>query len=127
MNKPNITTLEAADCLLLLKSAAEPMVAAKLARKLRLSGSRETQRRHVRAIIKYLRDNGSQIVATQWGGYFLTEEPALWRDYLEGRQIDAKRILGETHKRKRMLTDSQGQGVLFEQRICYGVASMRIR
>jgi biotin operon repressor len=124
VSKINITTLEAANCLSLLKSAAEPMVAANLARKLLLSGSRETQRRHVRALIKHLRDNGSQIVATQWGGYLLTDDPVLWRDYLDGRQIDAKRILGETHKRKRMLADSKGQGVLFEQRIRCGVATM---
>jgi biotin operon repressor len=124
VTKVNITTLEAAKCLSFLESAAAPIVAAELAKKLRLSGSHETQRRHVRAIIKYLRDNGSQIVATLQGGYFLTEDPVLWRDYLEGRQIDAKRILGETHKRKKMLTDSQGQGVLFENRICFGVASM---
>lgn len=125
MTKPNITALEAARCLSLLEEAAEPFVAAALARKLHLPGSRESQRRHVRAIVEHLRDNGLQIVATLQNGYWLTEDSALWRDYLEGRQIDAKRILGETHKRKRMLADAQGQGLLFEQRqrLCCGCAT----
>lgn len=122
MNKANITTLEAARCLSLLETAAEPMVAAKLARRLILAGSRETQRRHVRAIVEHLRDNGSHIVATLTSGYWLTKDDRIWRDYLEGRQIDAKRILGETHKRKR-IAGSKGQGMLFEMRICCGVAT----
>lgn len=123
MAKINITASEAAGCLRVLEVAAEPIVAADLAKKLYLPGSRESQRRHVRAIVKHLRDNGSQIVATLWGGYFLTEDSQLWRDYLEDRQIDAKRILGETHKRKRMLADAAGQGLLFNQRIHCGVAT----
>ncbi len=123
MTKLNITTLEAAKCLSFLESADEPLVAAELARKLRLSGSRESQRRHVRALVEHLRDNGSMIIATLQNGYWLTEDSALWRDYLEGRQIDAKRILGETHKRKRTLADAQGQGLLFEQRLCCGCAT----
>jgi len=98
-------------------------VAAKLAARLFLPGNRETQRRHIRAIVKLLRDNGSRIIATLWGGYFLTDDPQLWRDYLEGRQIDAKRILGETHRRKRMLADAQGQGMLFDNRARCGVAT----
>ncbi len=127
MTKPNITTIETAECLRLLSNAADPIVAADLAGRLYLTGSRETQRRHVRAIVKQLRDNGSMIVATLCGGYFLTNDPHLWRDYLEGRQIDAKRVLGITHKRKRMLTDAAGQGVLFKPpRIACGVASMGV-
>lgn len=122
--KPNITTLEAAKCLSFLESAGEPIVAAKLAKKLRLSGSRESQRRHIRAIIEHLRDNGSMIIATLQAGYWLTEDTSLWRDYLEGRQIDAKRILGETHKRKRILASAQGQGLLFKpQRTVCGCAT----
>lgn len=123
MIKPNITTPEIANCLSILESANKPLVAADLAKKLGLSGSRETQRRHIRAIIKHLRNNGSKIIATLWGGYFLTTDPQLWRDYLEGREITAKRIFGETHKRKRRLTDSQGQGVLFDLRQRGGVAT----
>ena len=67
----------------------------------------------MRAIIKHLRDNGSHIVATLSGGYFLTQDFMLWSDYLAGKQIDAKRILAETHKRKRMLIDGHKQGHLF--------------
>jgi len=106
----------------LLETAAESMVAAELAKRLRLAGSRETQRRHIRAIVEHLRKNGSHIVATLTDGYWLTKDDNLWRDYLEGRQIDAKRILGETHKRKRFV-NSQGQGTLFNMRICCGVAT----
>lgn len=57
------------------------------------------------------------IVATQQQGYWLTEDEQLWKEYLEGRQIDAKRILGETHKRKRQLADAQGQRFLFDRRV----------
>lgn len=123
MAKINITASEAAECLRVLESATEPIVAADLARKLYLVGNRESQRRHVRAIVEHLRKNGSQIVATRRDGYSLIEDSQLWRDYLDGRQIDAKRILGETHKRKRMLADAAGQGLLFSQRIRCGVAT----
>lgn len=102
------------------------MVAAALAAALWLSGNRESQRRHVRAIVEHLRDNGSMIVATLQQGYWLTEDSQLWKDYLEGRQIDAKRVLGETHKRKRMLADAKGQGLLFGQKVCCGVATRGI-
>lgn len=126
MTKPNITGFEVAECLRLLESAAEPVVAADLAQKLGLTGSRETQRRHVRAIIQQLRDNGSMIVAALQDGYFLTEDLQLWRDYLESRQIGAKRVLGKTHRRKKMLADAAGQGLLFGMRVHYGCASCRI-
>lgn len=123
MSEPNITTDEAARCLAILESAAEPMTAALLAARLYLSGSRETQRRHVRALIKHLRDKcGSHIIATLWGGYLLTDDMQIWRDYINGRQIDAKRILAVTHKRKRILAGND-QGVLFDNRIRCGVAT----
>jgi len=121
--KANVTAEEAARCLRVLQDIAKPIVAADLAKKLALGGSRETQRRHVRAVIEHLRDNGSMVVATRQQGYWLTEDEGLWKDYLEGRQIDAKRVLGETHKRKRMLADAKGQGLLFDKRIRYGVAT----
>ena len=126
MTKANVTTDQAAKCLGILKKAAAPIVAADLAAKLGLSGSRESQRRHVREIVKHLRDNGSWIVATLKGGYWLTMDEKLWRDYQEGRQIEAKRIIGSAHKEKKMLTDSQGQGLLFERRVRCGVASMGV-
>jgi len=121
MPGPNITAEETAKCLRVLEQAQKPMVAVELARSLQLAGCRESQRRHVRAIIKHLRDNGSMIVATRQEGYWLTEDSSLWRDYLEGRQIDAKRILDETHKRKKQMTE--GQGFLFDMRIRCGVAT----
>jgi len=103
MIKPNVTTYETAGCLRILEKVEEPIVAADLARRLYLAGNRETQRRHIRAIVEHLRKNGCWIVATLQAGYWLTKNYELWRDYLEGRQIDAKRILGETHKRKKCL------------------------
>jgi len=112
MNEPNVTTDACAACLRILQSSNEPLVAAELAVRLQLAGNRETQRRHIRAIVKHLRDNGSRIVATLAGGYWLTEDDELWREYNEGRQIDAKKIFAETHRRK-MLMDQKGQGVLF--------------
>lgn len=123
MNSPIITTEEAANCLAILKSATKPIVAADLAARLRLSGSRETQRRHVRAIIEHLRKNGSWIVGLNPEGYYLTKESQrqIWNDYLAGRQIDAKRILAVTHKSKKMLQDRTGQGFLFGQRMSVGL------
>lgn len=124
MSEPNITTDEAAECLRVLQAARGPIVAAGLARRLRLSGVRETQRRHVRAIIEHLRkEDGSMIVANRAVGYFLTSDRQMWSDYLAGRAIEAKRIFAEVHKRKRMLAYGKGQGVLFEQRIQCGVAT----
>jgi len=105
------TTDQAAECLRILKAAEQPIVAADLAKRIRLAGSRETQRRKVRAIVKQLRDSGAMIVATLQGGYLLTDDVKIWRDYLNGRQIDAKKVLGKTHRTKKMITDGQGQGL----------------
>ena len=123
MTDVNITTEEAAECLRVLQEAPEPIVAAGLAARLRLSGSRETQRRHVRAIIEYLRDAGSWIVATNRDGYSLTADTRAWRNYQEHRQNNAKHTLGVTHKRKRMLAGGRGQGILFDTRRRCGVAT----
>ena len=106
-------TSEEALCLDMLKAASEPMTAAEIGRRLELAGSRETQRRHVRAIVKSLRETGAMIVATLQGGYWVTDDEQLWRDYLEGRSIDARRILGEAHKQKKQLADATGQQLLF--------------
>lgn len=90
------------------------MTAVELAAELRLPGSRETRRRHVRELIRKLRETGSMIIATLQDGYFLTDDPQLYQDYLNGKQIDAKKVLGKTHKQKKMLTEvGSGQGVLF--------------
>jgi len=121
MSKPNITTEQANRLLAILQKANCTIVAADLAARLRLAGTRETQRRHVRAIIKHLRDNGNWVVATLQGGYFLTTDRRLWNDYNEGRQIDAKRVLAITHKRERTLFNSAGQGVLFGPVVMTGI------
>lgn len=114
MRQVDVTSDEPARCLGVLKQAARPVVAADIACRLGLGGKRETQRRHVRAIVKRLREVGSMIVATLNGGYWLTDDEQLWKEYLEGRKIDAKRIIGEAHRRKKMVTDNQGQGLLFQ-------------
>jgi len=123
LRRPDVTTEEAARCLEILESAAAPIVAADLAAELNLAGSRETRRRHVRAIIRRLRRCGAMIVATLNDGYFLTDDWQIWHDYLSGRQIDAKKVLGETHRRKKMLADAAGQGLLFDMHMCGGVAT----
>jgi len=111
----NVTTQETARCLGLLGKQTAPVVAVKLANMLGLTGSHETKRRHVRAIVKRLRDKGSMIVAVGMSGYFLTEDPDIWKDYQERRQITAKRIMGETGRRKRMIASAKGQGMLFKE------------
>lgn len=124
MSKPNVTTSEMARCLEILRSATEPMVAAGIAARIYLAGKRETQRRHVRAIVKALRESGSMIVATLQGGYYLTEDENMWRKYLNGRQIDAKSILKETHRKKKVLAEANGQELLFDNRIVGGSATI---
>ena len=116
MGKPNITSDLAASCLAVLEAADAPLRAIAIARRLHLAGSRETQRRHVRAVVKLLRDKGCRIAASLHGGYFLAEEDDVWRAYLRSRQIDAKIVLGVTHKQNRMLTTASGQGLLFGRR-----------
>lgn len=106
------TRTEAADLLRLLKTARTPQTAADLARRLGLPGLRETQRRHIRALAEQLRSEGCWVVASD-AGYLLTTDAGVWRDYLEGRKIDGKRVIGTAHRAQRMLTDAAGQGLLF--------------
>ena len=103
-----------ARCLELLRAADKPIVAADLAGRLGLAGTRETQRRKVRAMVKNLRDDGAMIVATIDAGYFLTDDRKIFQDYLDGKQISAKQVIGETGRRKKMIRDSHGQGMLFK-------------
>jgi len=118
----SVTTLEAAKCRRLLETAFEWLTAAQIAAYLQLAGKRETQRRHVRAIIRQLRDNGSKIVASLQGGYWLTkDDDSLWKDYNEHRQIHAKRIIGEAARRKKQIA-SPGQEFLFDTRQPVGCA-----
>ena len=120
--KPNVTTDHLARCLVRLQNADGPATAAELAGMLALAGCRETRRRHVRAIIKDLRNRGHWIIATLTGGYWLTGDLAIWTDYLDGRAIDAKRIIGEASGRKRIVTaDAQGQGLLFKPTCSTGI------
>ncbi len=97
----------------ILRSVNGPLVAADIAVKLGLTGKRETQRRHVRELIKQLRDNGAQIVASLTEGYRLTNDDEANKRYLDDRQIGAKRVFGETHRKKKMLFNDRGQGLLF--------------
>lgn len=114
MRRTNVTTETAAAALAILKAAQRPMTAIEIAVRLDLSGKRETKRRKVRAIVKDLRDSGARIVASLEGGYWLTEDPQIWQQWNDGRQIEAKQILAETHRRKRqLLADKSGQRFLF--------------
>ncbi len=113
MNHNKYTTDEAARCLNLLRSQG-PLKAAALAAKLGIGGKRETQRRHVRAIIRHLREDcGEMIVANLNDGYFVTNDFKLWQSYLDGRSIEAKGTIGRAYRQKRMVSDANGQGLLF--------------
>ena len=114
MNRVTITAYNAARCLAILKAASGPIVAADLARRLGLTGSRESQRRQVREIISRLRDQGEWIVANTQGGYLLTDDPAEWARYNTDRANNGKRVIGRSHNRNKMLTDSRNQGLLFQ-------------
>jgi biotin operon repressor len=100
-------------CLTLLQASDDWMTAAELASRLGIDGLRETQRRVVRDLIKQIRAAGHWVLASLTEGYYLTDNAAVWKDYLEGRQIDAKRVIGEAGRHKRMVCDKSGQGLLF--------------
>ena len=120
MDSNDVTTDELAQCLAILKSAAGPMTAAQIAARLGLAGCRETQRRRVRAMTLALRDKGVRVAATQQNGYYIAQNDAAWRAYLDGRQIEAKTVLGVTHPRIRQVVESKGQGLLYGQRLTTG-------
>ncbi len=119
MNRPTITTSNAAACLAILKAAEGPIVAADLAKRLGLASDRESQRRQVRAIVAHLRDQGEWISA-KTGGYQLTDDAALWAAYNAGRAIDGKRVIGQSHNRTKAAVDSRGQGLLFQPPVSCG-------
>ncbi|HOT73759.1 MAG TPA: hypothetical protein PLX18_11460 [Anaerohalosphaeraceae bacterium] len=106
-------TEECTKVMILLSRAAGPMTAIQIAERLGLGGSHETKRRQVRAIIKQLREEGEWIVSTNWDGYWLTEDAAVWRKFLEQEKIEAKQLIGEVQRRQKMITDRFGQGYLF--------------
>jgi len=105
----------AVKCLQLFEGAAGVrfMTAAEIAEILCLPGNRETQRRAVRTLVEYLRERGSMIIANLTDGYLLTYDTQIYKEYLDGRQIDAKRLLGETGRQKKSIIDGKGQGFLF--------------
>ena len=114
MTDMNVQSGQAAHVVRLLQAAESPLTAEVLGRRLRLHGSIETQRRRVRAIVQYLRDECSEwIIAFNPAGYWLTDDEQVWLDYCEGRKIDAKKILGKAHRRQKMITSDRGQGLLF--------------
>ncbi len=121
MNRPTITTRNAAGCLAILKATGEPIFAADLAKRLGLAGSRESHRRQVRAIITHLRDQGEWICATTQGGYLLTTDRQLWSQYLVHRHIDAIQVIGQSYNRSKAAVDSQGQGLLFRPPVSCGI------
>jgi len=124
MNEPNITTDQVAECLGILKRADKFMTAAEIAVHLGIAGCHESQRRHIRALVKELRDqDGEMIVANNRDGYWLTKDLKIWADYVEHRAIDAKTMLAEVSSRKKII-DKTGQGILFDNRIPAGVATM---
>lgn len=108
-----ITAFEKSQCLTILQEAHAPLKAIDIARQLGIHGQRETLRRRVRGIVLALRDEGSFIVAANPDGYWLTEDQQLWTDYLEGRVISGKRCIGDASRKKRMVSDASGQGLLF--------------
>lgn len=110
----HVTASDAARCLWILEEASEPLVAVDIAARMNLGGTRESRRRQVRAIVHNLRESGSMIVATLTGGYWLTEDVETWRRWNEDRQIDAKQIIGESHRRQKQAAEAgSGQGMLF--------------
>lgn len=108
--------------LVLLQNSDKPLIAVDIADKVGIKGEHESKRRKVRALVKELRDEGIMIVANIDNGYWLTDEAAIWRDYNEGNKIDALKILTETNKRKKMLADKNGQGLLFANTAKMGIA-----
>jgi hypothetical protein len=128
MSEPIITTDQVAGCLSILKAADKFMTAAEIAIRLGIGGEHETKRRHIRALVKKLRDShGSMIVANTRDGYWLTTDVKIWQDYINDRAIDAKVMLAEVSNRKRMLAGTKGQGMLFNNRIQAGCATVGVR
>ncbi|MCE5184961.1 MAG: hypothetical protein LLF76_02405 [Planctomycetaceae bacterium] len=115
---PNVTTDLLARCLAVLRNAEGPVTAAEIAARVYLGGNRESRRRHVRAIIAELRCRGHWIVAANALGCWLTADETIWKDYLEHRTIDGRRIIGEASRRKKaVLVDAKGQALLFSPKI----------
>ncbi|MGH2271359.1 hypothetical protein ACQ9LF_06130 [Anaerohalosphaeraceae bacterium U12dextr] len=109
----DVTAFEKSRCLSILLNAHKPLKAIDIAQHIGIYGQRETLRRRVRRIVQTLRNEGVFIVAANPDGYWLTEDQQLWIDYLEGRVISSKRCIGDASRKKRMVSDVNGQGLLF--------------
>jgi hypothetical protein len=98
-----------------LRKATEPIVAVQLAGRAGICYGlgHEAKRRHVRQVVHDLRKLGHKIVSSTIGGYWLTEDDALWSEYLDKRMIDAKRLIGDAKRKQRQLDANKGQGMLF--------------
>jgi len=118
----NITTDEMGQVLRTLQQSNVFILAIDIAARLGLRGNHESNRRHIRSIVKKLREDGSKIISNMTDGYFLTDDDAIYREWLNDKTIDAKTILAKIHKAKQMLKDSAGQGLLFSQKIHDGCA-----
>ena len=115
-----ITTPELALTISILDAAKGPMTAIEIAAKLHLEGCRESQRRHVRAIIEELRNKGVRVVANQIDGCWIAKDDNEWREYLEGRKIEAKQQIGEAHRRKKC-SYNDGTIAMFDQQVGTGI------
>jgi len=104
----------------ILQRANAPMTAIEIAAMLHLDGCRESQRRRVRAIIEELRNRGVKVVANQTAGCWIAKNEEQWRDYLEGRMIEAKHQIGEAYNRKQC-TYEDGTIAMFGQCVSVGV------
>lgn len=115
-----ITGPELAKTVSILQQATGPMTAIEVAARLGLAGCRESQRRHVRAIIEELRNKGVRIVANQIDGCWIAKGDQEWREYLEGRKIEAKQQIGEAHRRKKCCYED-GTTAMFGQQVGTGI------
>ena len=115
-----VTTPELAKTISILQQAGKPMTAIEIATRLGLEGCRESQRRHVRAIIEELRNKGCRIAANQRDGCWIARGDQEWRQYLEGRKIEAKQQIGEAHRRKKC-TYEDGTIAMFGQQVGVGI------
>ena len=100
-----------------LENAARPVTAAALANLLELTGSRETQRRKVRAIVRALRKAGHRVCANLSTGYWLARSGQEWSDYQAAVKAKACFAFVEISRNKSAATDrANNQGSLFPEK-----------
>ena len=97
-----------------LQDANKPITAIDLAERLELEGSRETQRRHVRILVRFLRHVGHKVCADSQAGYWLARYDGEWTKYLEAVRTRARFEFVSISKMSRAASDlATGQGKLF--------------